>query len=67
MDTEMSTLNASLRQLMAEHKLKRREVASLLNVPTRTLDGWLAPESSPSHRRIRYAAIIHELERKFPS
>ena len=67
MDTErqiMSDLNAKLRQIMAEHNLTRRETARLLSVPTRTLDGWLAPEGSPSHRRIRFLAIITELEHR---
>ena len=60
----MNNLNASLRQLMAEHKLKRREVSAMLGVSMRTLSGWLAPENSPSHRRLKYAAIVNELETK---
>lgn len=58
----MDDLNERLRQIMAEHNLKRREAAGILGVPPRTLDGWLAPEDSPSHRPIKHEAFIVALE-----
>jgi transcriptional regulator with XRE-family HTH domain len=40
----------ALRALMEKHSLLQREVAELAGVSTKTVESWLAPLGSASHR-----------------
>lgn len=39
-----------LRQSMKDYGLTRKQTAVLMEVPENTIDSWLKPESSKSHR-----------------
>jgi DNA-binding transcriptional MerR regulator len=50
----MSEANvAELRKLMKDHKLNRKEVAELCDVSIHTVNAWLLPAHSKSHRNFR--------------
>lgn len=42
----------TLRLIMTEHKLTRRDVSTLLSMSISSIDAWLSPNSSARHRKM---------------
>jgi len=57
------TNGATLRKLMADHRLKQTDVAKLAGVALKTAESWLADPKSASHRRMpaRHLTMIRAM------